>query len=144
MTRFLPDTNIVSETIKPRPSAALLAWLGKQRNDSLYIAALSLAELRRGMLRLPVGKKRNALQDWFEGADGPPRLFAGRVLPFDAGAASHWALLMAEGDHVGRPRSPLDMVIAATALTHDCRIVTANEKDFAGLDVLNPLEGSVR
>jgi predicted nucleic acid-binding protein len=66
-------------------------------------------------------------------------LFAGRVLPFDEGAALIWARLMSEGTAAGRPRSALDMIVAAVAQANDCMIATDNEKDFAGLEVVNPL-----
>lgn len=68
-------------------------------------------------------------------------MFAGRILPFDERAALEWGRLMAEGRALGRPRSALDMVIAATALVNGCEIVTDNERDFYGLGMLNPLRG---
>lgn len=73
------------------------------------------------------------------GPDGPQALFAGRVLPFDERAALIWARLMAEGTAKGRLRSPLDMIIAAVAEANDCVVVTENEKDFAGVKIINPL-----
>ena len=75
------------------------------------------------------------------GADGPSALFAGRVLPFDEKAGMLWAHLMAEGTAKHRPRSPLDMIIAAVAEANGCIVVTDNEKDFAGLKFVNPLRG---
>lgn len=69
-------------------------------------------------------------------------LFAGSVLPFDEKAALIWARLMAEGTAKGRPRSPLDMIIAATAEANACVVVTENEKDFAGVKIVNPLRAS--
>jgi toxin FitB len=90
-------------------------------------------------LEKPRGKKRNALDAWFAGSEGPQALFAGRVLPFDEQAALLWARLMAEGKAAGRPRNALDMIIASIAGAHDCIVVTANERDFMGLTILNPL-----
>jgi len=138
--RFLLDTNVISETVRAEPAPALLRWLDQRLDEELFIASLTLAEIERGILLAPSGRRRDALVDWFHGASGPPRFFAGRVLPFDAAAAAHWARLMAEGRAGGRPRPPLDMVIAATALAHGCRIATANLRDFEGLDALNPLK----
>jgi predicted nucleic acid-binding protein len=66
-------------------------------------------------------------------------LFAGRVLPFDERAGLIWARLMAEGTAKGRPRSALDTIIAAIAEANDCVVVTDNEKDFAGIVIVNPL-----
>jgi predicted nucleic acid-binding protein len=67
-------------------------------------------------------------------------LFAGRILPFDVPAGLVWANLMAAGKARGRPRDALDMILAAIALTHECVVVTDNERDFAGLDFVNPLQ----
>jgi len=75
--------------------------------------------------------------------EGPQALFAGRVLPFDDRAALVWARLMAEGTRSGRPRSALDMMIAAIAEANDCTLVTDNERDFAGLKVFNPMRPPV-
>ncbi len=139
MTRYLLDTNIISNLVKPNPSEPLLAWMGAQRDEDLHISAWTVAEIWRGILELPTGRKRQALQDWASGPEGPEALFAGRVLPFDTRAALAWAQLMAQGVAAGRPRSALDMIIAAIAAVHACRIVTDNERHFAGLDVINPL-----
>ena len=142
MTRYLLDTNIISNLVKPVPSESLLGWMGEQLDDDLHISAWTVAEVRRGILEMPVGRKRQALEDWFSGPEGPQALLAGRVLPFDDRAGLAWARLMAEGTAAGRPRSALDMIVAAVAEVHDCMIVTANEKDFAGLDFINPLRSA--
>lgn len=139
MTRFLLDTNIISNVTRPIPSNALLAWMADQNDGDLFISALTIAETWRGLLEMPKGKKRTLLEAWFTGSEGPQALFAGRVLPFDEKAALAWAQLMAEGTTKGRPRSALDMIIAAIAQANGCVIVTDNEKDFTGLDVFNPL-----
>jgi toxin FitB len=139
VTRYLLDANILSNLTKPVPSAALVAWMAEQADEDLFIASLTLAELRRGVLESPAGRRRRALERWFAGPEGPPALFAGRVLPFDEPAALVWARLMAEGTAAGRPRSALDMFIAATAEAHDCLVVTDNERDLAGLPILNPV-----
>lgn len=142
MTRYLLDTNIIGNVTKPAPSAALVAWMAEQADENLFISALTVAEIRRGVLQKPAGKKRRELESWFSGLEGPQALFAGRVLPFDERAALIWARLMAEGTATGRPRSALDMMIAAVAEANDCVVVTDNEKDFAGLTIINPLRAA--
>lgn len=144
MTRYLLDTNIISNVIKPEPSQALLAWLGAQKDDDLFIASLTLAEIQRGILEKLPGRKRSALDTWFSGPEGPPALFAGRILPFDERAGLLWARLMANGKAVGRPRSALDMIIASIAAANDCVVVTDNEKDFADIPFVNPLRDNSR
>ncbi|OIQ66875.1 toxin FitB [mine drainage metagenome] len=139
MTRYLLDTNIISNVTKPDPSTALLTWMAEQPDKGLFISALTVAEIRRGVLEQPKGRKRALLEAWFTGPEGPQALFAGRVLPFDEKAGLIWARLMAEGTAKGRPRSALDMIIAAVAEANGCVVVTDNEKDFAGLKFVNPL-----
>lgn len=139
MTRYLLDTNIISNVVKPQPSEALLGWWAEQRDEDLFISALTIAEIRRGILEKPRGKKRDALEAWFSGPEGPQELFAGRILSFDDKAGLIWARLMAEGKAAGRPRSAFDMIIAAVAGANDCVVVTDNEKDFRGLKIVNPL-----
>ncbi len=143
MTRDLLDTNIISNVVKPRPSETLLSWMAKQRDEDLFIASLTVAEIQRGILEKPRGTKRDALDTWFAGPDGPQALFAGRILAFDDKAGLIWARLMADGKAAGKPRSALDMIIAAVAAANDCVVVTNNEKDFARLKVVNPIRGAV-
>jgi predicted nucleic acid-binding protein len=113
--------------------------MAHQIDEDLFIASLTVAEIRRGILERPAGRKRRDLESWFAGPEGPQALFAGRVLPFDDGAALVWARLMAEGTRSGRPRSALDMIIAAVAEANGCILVTDNERHFAGLKTINPL-----
>ena len=138
--RFLLDTNIISNVTKPKPSKALLDWMAEQADQDLYISALTVAEIRRGVLEMPAGRRRRGLEAWFSGPEGPQALFAGRVLPFDETAGLVWAKLMADGEASGRPRSVLDTIIAAGAEANDCVVVTDNERDFEGIDAINPIE----
>lgn len=144
--RYLLDTNIISNILKQQPSAALTAWMSEQADDALFIASLTIAEIRRGILEKPASKQRDQLQAWFAGPEGPQALFAGRVLAFDEKAALLWAQLMADGKAKGRPRSALDTIIASVAESNECVVVTDNEKDFAGIrvGVVNPLRNEER
>jgi predicted nucleic acid-binding protein len=139
VTRYLLDTNIIGNATRPVPSQALLAWMAGQSDEDLFISTLTVAEIWRGVLEKPAGKKRRELERWFAGGEGPQALFAARVLSFDEQAALIWARLMAAGTATGRPRSALDMIVAAVAEANDCVVVTDNEKDFAGLKIVNPL-----
>lgn len=139
MTRYLLDTNIISNATKPAPSESLLAWMAEQADEDLFIASLTVAEIWEGLLEKPAGKKRAQLGRWFAGPEGPQSLFADRVLPFDEKASLIWGRLMAEGARAGRPRSALDMILAAVAEANDCVLVTDNEKHFAGLKFINPM-----
>ena len=142
--RYLLDTNIISQIAKPIPSPSLVAWMTEQADRDLFIASLTVAEIRRGVLEKPAGKRRNHLETWFDGPEGPQALFAGRVLPFDEKAGLVWARLMADGTAKGRPRSALDTTIAAIAEVNDCVVVTDNDKDFVGIEIINPMRESPR
>jgi hypothetical protein len=139
VTRYLLDTNIISNITKPEPSESLIGWMAEQADENLFIASLVIAEIWFGVLGKPAGRKRAQLESWFAGPEGPQALFAGRVLPFDEKAGLIWARLMAEGARAGRPRSALDMIVAAIAEANECIVVTDNERDFTGLRFINPL-----
>ena len=139
MSRYLLDSNIVSNVTKPFSSPSLATWMMGQVDEDLFIASITVGEIWRGILEKPPGKKRRDLESWFHGSEGPPSLFADRILSFDAKAGMIWARLMFDGTRIGRPRSPLDMILAAIAEANDCILVTDNEKHFAGLKFINPM-----
>ncbi len=139
MSRYLLDTNIINNATKPMPSEALAGWMSQQADEDLFVASLTVAEIWRGILEKPAGAKRNLLERWFHGPEGPTTLFAGRVLPLDEKAGLIWARFMALGTRTGRPRSPLDMIVAAIAEANGCLLVTDNQKHFPGVKTFNPL-----
>jgi predicted nucleic acid-binding protein len=141
--RYLLDTNILSNIAKPAPSDSLIAWMAEQADQDLFIASLTIGEICRGVLEKPAGKRRSQLEAWFSGPEGPQALFSGRILPFDEKAGLIWARLMADGKSKGRARSGLDTIIAAVAEAHDCVVVTDNEKDFPGIEIVNPLRNGI-
>jgi toxin FitB len=130
VTRYLLDTNILSNLTKPELSQPLLDWISEQDDEKLFVASMTIAEIRRGILEKPAGKKRAAQEAWLVGSDGLLAQFAGRVLPFDEKAGMIWANLLAEGKAAGRTRGAVDMIIAAVAAANDCVIVTDNEKNL--------------
>jgi predicted nucleic acid-binding protein len=139
--RYLLDTNIISNFTKPAPSESLIAWMAEQSDEDLFITSLTVAEIRGGVLENPAGKRRNQLDAWFAGPHGPQSLFAGRILSFDEKAGLAWARLTADGKAAGRPRGGLDTIIAAVAEANGCIVVTDNERDFEGVETINPIRG---
>lgn len=140
MTRYLLDTNIVSDAFKLQPNAAIVRWIERQPGADLFISVLTVGELRRGVLQKAPGRRRAELESWFAGPAGPRALFHGRILSFEAAAALEWARIMAEGTAAGNPRSALDMIIAATAVANSCVVVTLNERHFRNVvEIFNPL-----
>lgn len=135
---FLLDTNVVSELVRASPHERALAWIRLQRPSDLFLAAVSLGEIVRGVVRLPAGSRRSRLEEWV--TQSLPRQFAGRIVAFDQQAAVIWGELMGTADRIGRPRASADAQIAATAIRHDLVLVTRNTGDFEDLTsaLLNP------
>jgi predicted nucleic acid-binding protein len=134
MMGYLLDTNVISEYNRAEmPHSGVVAWFEKTPERSLYLSVLTLAEIEKGILLLDHGKRRLALQRWFEN-DLPAR-FAGRILSIDMLVASKWANLIAPLLKQGRPLPTIDSLLAASALAHDLVFVTRNHRHFAGLNV---------
>ncbi len=138
---FLLDTNVISELTKPRPDAGVVDWMDDCDEDRMFISAITIAEIRYGIERLPQGKRRSDLTAWL--ADDLPARFEGRVLPVDARVGDWWGQVMARGRAAGRPVGIMDAFIAATAECHDLSLVTRNVTDFAplGLRTVDPWHG---
>ena len=130
---FLLDTNVVSEPTRPRPDVRVMEWFAAQPDETLFISALTLGELRRGILLLGDGKKRRALLQWLEVEIEPS--FTGRILSIDALVTKQWAELQCRATRGGRTLPTMDSFFAATALAHDLTLVTRNVSDFAGAEV---------
>jgi toxin FitB len=140
VSRYLLDTNILNQVIKPTPSASLAAWLDEQADEDLYICSMNLAQIWNGILELAAGEKRNEQEGWFSGPRGPRVIFGNRVLNFDEKAALIWARLVSEREKAELPCAPIDMIYAAIAEANDCILVTDSEDRFTGLKVLNPMK----
>ncbi len=132
--RFLVDANVLSEATKPAPNPHVVDWLRTHERD-LVINPIVLGEIRYGIIALPRGKKRSALERWFE--SGAARLVC---LPWDADTGVKWADLLARLRAAGKAMPIKDSLIAATALVHDLTVVTRNHADFvnAGVRILDP------
>jgi len=138
MRGYLLDTNIPSETLRPRPDANVSAWLKSQVKDSQFLSVVTMGELRKGATLLPPGAKRTQVEQLIELLI--PSWFAGRILPVTEAIADRWGVLEGRRLLAGRPLGAADGMIAATALERDLTLVTRNVKDFAGLgvDLFNP------
>jgi toxin FitB len=136
------DTNVVSEFLRERPDAAVLAWSDGVEREAICTASVVEAELRLGIERLPDGRRKRAFGRELEAFLGAT--FGDRVYPFSRAAARFYARFMAERAKVGRPVSSPDALIAATARAHGATLLaTRNTRDFEGCGValVNPWDG---
>jgi predicted nucleic acid-binding protein len=125
---FLLDTNVISEPMKARPNAGVLAWLAEVDEGTVFLSVVTVTELRYGIERLATGKRRDRLDDWLRKDLGSR--FEGRILPADVGIADACGRLVARSESLGRPIEPRDAFIAATAEVHGLTLVTRNAADF--------------
>jgi toxin FitB len=134
---WLLDTNVLSETVRPQPDAAVMAWLDSLQAEQLYISVLTLGELQKGVRLLADGRRRKTLSAWLDTT--LPAWFEDRVLVIDAPVAERWAELLAQAR---RPLPAIDSLLAATALRHGLGLATRNVRDFEfeGLVVHSPWE----
>ena len=135
---ILLDTNVLSEPLRPAPEPRVVAWIDAQALETLYLSAITVAELRAGVALLPAGKRRSALQQGLETRVLP--LFAGRVLPFDLACTPAYAALMARARKAGLALATADGYIAAIAAANGLAVATRDTSPFeaAGVTVINP------
>ncbi|MEY2514747.1 MAG: toxin FitB [bacterium] len=134
------DTNVLSELMRERPAAQVVEWLDARDTDSLAITAITVAELLYGVARLDDGARKTRLATAVSALVHED--FGGRVLPFDATAAVHYAEVVSGRERQGRPVSTADAQIAAISRSHDAALATRNVRDFeaTGVEILDPWE----
>lgn len=135
---ILIDTNVISELWKAEPNPGVLAWVDAQTVETLYLSAITVAELRFGLATMPEGKRRTIYQERLENEVLPT--FTGRVLPFNLDASQAYADLMARAKVEGKAIGKADGYIAATACACGLMVATRDISPFeaAGLKIVNP------
>jgi predicted nucleic acid-binding protein len=135
---ILIDTNVISELWKAEPNPDVLAWIDAQAVETLYLSAVTVAELRFGLATMPESKRRTIYQERLEKKVFPT--FAGRVLPFDLNASQAYADLMARAKAGGKAIGKADGYIAVTATACGLMVATRDISPFeaAGLKIVNP------
>ncbi len=138
MSGYLLDTNVLSETIKPKSNENVLAWLEATDEQLFHVSVLTLGEIRKGIDSLPRSARRNALESWLN-HDLVVRL-AGRILMVDQDTADRWGRLAGKAALERRMIPAIDGLLAATAMQHNLTLVTSNTKDVVrtGVPVFNP------
>jgi len=132
------DTNLLSEALKPVPSATPLRWLAAQEPRSVFLTTITVAEVLYGIQILPGGKRRDSLARAV--SDMLLHDFQGRILPFDTDSSQHYAIIAATRRKQGRPISQSDAMIAAICRSHQATLATRNIPDFhhCGIPLIDP------
>ena len=135
---YLLDTNILCEATKPQPDSHVAAWLSARPALTLFVSLVSIAEIRKGILMLPEGKKRTKLESWLESELLPA--FANRLIPLGEVEMNEWSALLANAEKKGHTLPVVDSLIAATARCHGLTLATLNIPDFrhCGIPLHNP------
>jgi predicted nucleic acid-binding protein len=135
---ILLDTNVISEPQRREPDAPVLDWMDAQALETLYLSAITVAELRAGIALMPTGKRRDGLHENLEKRLLP--MFANRVLPFDMACTTAYAELLAKSRTAGLALETADAFMAAVAMAHGFFVATRDTSPFkaAGLNVINP------
>lgn len=138
MSRYLLDTNVLSEFKRPRPDVNVYAWADAVNEEATYVSVVSLGELRFGVSLMPPSRRKSELENWL--GDLVPKRFDKRVLDVTPAIAEAWGELLARAKRAGVGLSVIDAYIAATARVHGMIVVTRNVQDFETFDlaILNP------
>ena len=132
------DTNVISELMRPQPDAGVVAWVASQPRATLHTTSITRAEILYGVAAMPDGRRRDGLAALVEAMFTEE--FSGRILPFTAEAAPHYARIVAARRQVGTPIEGFDALIAATTLAAGGRVATRDVSGFAGcgLTIVDP------
>ncbi|MHC1771644.1 MAG: type II toxin-antitoxin system VapC family toxin [Flexilinea sp.] len=135
---YLLDTCILSEFTRRMPEKKVIRWVDNIDEEKLFISAITVGEIQRGIERLPESHRKTELLVWMN--NDLIERFNQRILPLETQTMFLWGSLTARMENSGRPMSVMDSLIAATAFQHSLIIVTRNESDFlyCGVQVINP------
>jgi toxin FitB len=139
---YLLDTNVPSEFSRDRPEPCVVQWLKAQPETMLFLSAVTIGEIRKGLILLPQSRRRTELETWFH--TDLLIWFRGRILSVTPSIADRWGVLEGQCQLRGAPLNTADGMIAATALELDLTVVTRNIRDFAGLgvEIFNPWDAA--
>jgi predicted nucleic acid-binding protein len=135
---FLLNTCVISELVAKQPNFHVVKWVDSIEEDKLFLSAITIGEIKKGIEKLADSSRKSALAEWLEG-DLLIR-FTDRILPIDVQVMLVWGQLIADLEKQGRRMPAIDSLIAATCLQEKLDLVTRNDRDFAnsGVTVVNP------
>ena len=136
--KYLLDTCVISEVIKPQADENVIAWLQNQSEESLYLSVLTFGEIEKGIEKAPDRARKRKLQLWVE--EDLKKRFEGRIVPINLDVSIKWGALQGAADLPGKPMPAIDGLIAVSGLVHNCIVVTRNVSDMqqSTAELLNP------
>ena len=135
--KYLLDTCVISELIKPAPNRKVVDWLNKLPSEALFLCVITIGEVRKGLTKLPNSNKKERLAVWLNTL---LEEYKERILPIDLMVCENWGVLQGNAEKAGTPMSSIDSLIAATTYTHNLTLSTRNEEDFipSNIPIINP------
>jgi len=125
--KYLLDTCVISELVKPAPNRKVVDWLNEVPSKALFLSVMTIGEIEKGLTKLPDSKKKVRLTVWLNTLLNE---YQERILPVDLMVAENWGVLQGNAEMAGAPMSSIDSLLAATTYTHNLTLVTRNESDF--------------
>ncbi|MFZ2956909.1 MAG: type II toxin-antitoxin system VapC family toxin [Candidatus Ozemobacteraceae bacterium] len=135
--KYLIDTCVVSELVKPHPNKMLLNWMNITPSDRLFLSVITIGEIRKGLTKIPNSKRKDSLTEWLNTLIED---YQDRILPIDLTVAENWGEMLGLAEKMGMPMSSMDSLIAAVARANNLVLVTRNESDFkaSNIPIINP------
>jgi len=137
--KYLLDTCVISELVKPSPNPMVLDWLHDIPSERLFLSVITIGEIRKGLTKLPNSKRKDRLTEWLNSLLED---YQDRIYSIDLAVAENWGVMQGKAETSGMPMSSMDSLIAAIAYTHNLILVTRNVIDFkaTNLPINNPWE----
>lgn len=138
--KYLLDTCVISELIKPQPNRSVVSWLQSQTENDLYLSVLTFGEIEKGIEKAANEARKSKLKLCVE--EDLKQRFKGRILAIDLDVCTKWGEIQARTELLGKPVPSIDGLIAISALVNNCIMVTRNVKDMqqSGVELFNPWE----
>ncbi len=138
--KYLLDTCVISEIIRPKPSTKVTKWIKQKDESNFFISVLTIGELHQGIEKLDESKRKEELHNWVDN-DLKERFWT-RIIDINLQAAMIWGKIQGMAERVGKPMPAIDSLIAATGIAHHLTVVTRNISDMkaSGVALINPWE----
>ena len=136
--KYLLDTCVISELVKPVPNDNVITWLSNIDESKLYISVLTFGEIEKCIEKLADGSKKKKFKLWLE--DDLKQRFEGRIILIDLKVALKWGQVQAMSEQAGKALPAIDGLIAVSAIANNCIVVTRNTTDMeqSSAELFNP------